>query len=62
MQELLYKIAWGILTKLLSDVFVSKFLCHSIEAWAAADGDENDWDSKVAKAMSEALGVADKSK
>lgn len=55
MTDLLAKLAIAMVSKLLTEKFLSKLLVHSLRAWAQQT--ENSYDDKVVEAMAEALDV-----
>lgn len=55
MTDILARLAVGMLTKLITERFLSKILVYSLSTWSRQT--ENDWDDKVTKAVAEAFGV-----
>lgn len=53
--EILLGIAFKMLGKLATDVFISKIAVYSIQEYAKTT--DNKWDDKVADAIAEAYGV-----
>lgn len=58
MAELLISMGFGLLKRLVTEVFIAKIAVHSFRAWS--DTTENTWDDKVVDAVAEGLGVDSK--
>jgi hypothetical protein len=56
MTDLIAKLGVAMVTKLITETFLSKILVYTLRAWAKQT--VNDWDNKVVDAISEAFNVA----
>lgn len=55
MTDIALKILIALVSKLMSDVFISKLAIYTLRAWSKTTS--TDWDDRVTAAMAEALGV-----
>lgn len=56
MGDVLIKIGWAVLSKLLTEKFLAKSIVYCLQA--ISERTTNDLDDKMVKAVAEALGVA----
>jgi hypothetical protein len=55
MSQVIAKVGIALLTKLITESFLSKLLIETLRAWAKTS--DNAWDDKVVEAMADSLGV-----